>query len=177
MREGKKGPGAKIFHGRWTSSDSTSASHRLMLFDDADDAPLFVLERNADAMRLVATNAARRVLMKSPVKITRVESVDLIDDETTFTGVWDGNVHFMPSWVDCRDGQSVVVDGKLGPGPYTTDSAFVMRGRYHHEFARSLPMPPDWGLPTPSKTVMRLRHSFQAEQLIGRRVRQACGSR
>jgi hypothetical protein len=102
------------------------------------------------------------------VALVRAASVDPIDDETTFTGVWFGNVHAMHDWMDCRSAQRVYVESDSVRGPMPGDSAFVLRGRYRHSIRQARPLPPEWNVPRSARPrPLVLEHAFVATALVG----------
>ncbi len=176
IRRGTRGPGAEIFHGRWTRSDSTREASRLSLFVDDRGTPTLVLEQHPAAMRLLKTDRGWPEGIKPSMALARAQSVDLIDDETTFTGTWSGSVHDMREWTDCRSGEHVTVErqgrGQLVP----PDSAFALHGRYRHWIGETPPPPPEWGVPKASRNspARVLQHAFVAERIEGGLDRKKC---
>ena len=175
MRRGSRGPRAEIVHGRWVPGDTTPRSPTLALFVvPHEDSLTFLLERQGGALRVLRAGGPGSEGVTLPVTAARAASVDLIDDTTTFRGVWVGNVHDMRIWMDCQSGQDVIVESGLGLMP--EDSAFALRGRYRHWVGEAPPLPPEWqrGDAPPRARPVVLQHAFVAERVVGGVDRKAC---
>ena len=85
--------------------------------------------------------------VKAPMVLVRAKRVDLIDDVTTFRGVWHGSVYSLRDWLDCRSGQYVTVESDLSVVRLPRDTAFALRGHYKHWLGEARPLPPEWGIP------------------------------